>query len=42
MIDEILFEGEKKMEKAVEVVKTEFGRLRTGQAQKQMYAHLTV
>jgi ribosome recycling factor len=42
MIDEILFEGEEKMEKAVEVVKNDFGRIRTGRATQQMFANLTV
>ena len=42
MIDETLFEAEEKMEKAVEVVKNEFGRIRTGRATQQMFANITV
>lgn len=42
MIDEILLETEEKMEKAVGVVRSEFGQIRTGRANSGMFASLMV
>ena len=41
MIDEILLEGEEKMEKAVAVAKEEFGTIRTGRAHPAMFSKIT-
>ncbi len=41
MIDEILLEGEEKMEKAVAVAKEEFGTIRTGRAHPAMFGKIT-
>ena len=42
MIDEILFEAEEKMEKAVHVARDELGGLRTGRATPNAFARLVV
>jgi ribosome recycling factor len=41
VIDEILLEGEEKMEKAVAVAKEEFGTIRTGRAHPAMFGKIT-
>ncbi len=41
MIDEILLEGEEKMEKAVAVAKEEFATIRTGRAHPAMFSKIT-
>ncbi len=42
MLDEIMFEAEEKMEKAVEVAKEEFAGIRTGRANAGMFSKLLV
>lgn len=42
MIDEILFEAEEKMDKAVEVAKEDFATIRTGRANPSMFSKITV
>ncbi|MGN6605519.1 MAG: ribosome recycling factor [Jatrophihabitans sp.] len=42
MIDEILFEAEEKMEKAVHVARDELGGLRTGRASASAFARIAV
>lgn len=42
MIDEILFEAEEKMDKAVEVAKEDFAAIRTGRANAAMFAKIVV
>ena len=42
MIDEILFEAEEKMEKAIKAAREEFATLRTGRANPAMFAKITV
>ena len=42
MIDEILFEAEERMEKAVQVAAEDFSRIRTGRATAGMFSHLVV
>jgi ribosome recycling factor len=41
MIDEILFEAEEKMEKAVAVAKEDFANIRTGRAHPSMFSKVT-
>jgi ribosome recycling factor len=41
MIDEILFEAEEKMEKAVAVAKEDFASIRTGRAHPSMFSKVT-
>ncbi len=42
MLDEIMFEAEEKMEKAVEVAKEDFAGIRTGRANAGMFSKLLV
>ena len=42
MIDEILFEAEENMERALGVAKDNFASIRTGQATASMFTHITV
>lgn len=42
MIDEILFEAEEKMDKAVEVAKEDFASIRTGRANASMFNKVSV
>ncbi len=42
MIDEILFDAEERMEKAVTVAKDDFGGIRTGRANAAMFSKLVV
>ncbi|MFA7265466.1 MAG: ribosome recycling factor, partial [Candidatus Nanopelagicales bacterium] len=42
MIDEILFEAEEKMDKAIAVAREDFSTLRTGRANPAMFAKITV
>ena len=42
MIDEILFEAEEKMEKAIDVAKEDFAGIRTGRANPGLFNKLTV
>jgi ribosome recycling factor len=42
VIDEILFEAEENMERAVEVAKDNFSSIRTGQATASMFTNITV
>ena len=42
MIDEILFDAEERMEKAVTVAKDDFGGIRTGRATQGMFAKIVV
>ena len=42
MLDEIMFEAEEKMEKAVEVAKEDFSSIRTGRANAAMFSKLLV
>jgi ribosome recycling factor len=42
VIDEILFENEEKMEKAVEVAKEDFSAIRTGRAHPAMFSKIMV
>lgn len=42
MIDEILFEAEEKMDKAIGVARDDFATLRTGRASPAMFAKITV
>ena len=42
MIDEVLFEAEEKMERAVEHAKEEFGAIRTGRANASMFSKIII
>ena len=42
MIDEILFDAEEKMEKAITVAKDDFAGIRTGRATPQMFNKITI
>lgn len=42
MLDEIMFEAEEKMEKAIEVAKEDFSSIRTGRANAAMFSKLLV
>jgi ribosome recycling factor len=42
MIDDSLLDAEERMEKAVEVAKEDFGRIRTGRATQQMFQNIVV
>ena len=42
MIDEVLFEAEEKMDKAVTVAKEDFATIRTGRATPQMFNKILV
>lgn len=42
MIDEVLFEAEEKMEKAISVAKDDFSAIRTGRATPQMFNKIVV